>query len=224
MISDDATARPTGRKGIYQSFDAAGSITADERWRWINSLDGAVRIDTETVRIAPDEEPRSEAVSLELSPNLSWRRLVIHALSGKRESRIDFADGRVNLCWRVDEISRTRDYEWTDDCEIDYNSALFNMVILWRNRLAPGQTRNLRVVSLDKVTFEPKRLMQVYTHLGNEQRETPFGRLKLEHIRLDLGGNGERICHLWCDSSGVVFDYAASNGGGFRLVAVNFPS
>lgn len=40
------------RKGIYQAFDAAGNVTADERWQAIRVSQG-IQIDNETVRIHP---------------------------------------------------------------------------------------------------------------------------------------------------------------------------
>ena len=76
---------------------------------------------------------------------------------------------------------------------------------------------------LDSVTFEPEWVRQIYSHVGDEQHDTRFGSLRLAHYTLDFGGDGRYISHFWCDGAGVVFDFVASIGGGFRLVAVNFP-
>ncbi|HEY3342071.1 MAG TPA: putative glycolipid-binding domain-containing protein, partial [Anaerolineae bacterium] len=154
------------RKGIYQTFDAAGDVTADERWRIAGMLGGGARIDTDTVRIAPFAEPRNESFSLELGSQFAYSRLAIHAARDRRESRADFAAGRVSICWRSDDKSKTRDYDLATDCEIGYNSPLFTMVTLWRHALAVGQSSALRVIALDNVTFEPSWQRQVYTYLG----------------------------------------------------------
>ena len=218
-------ARLSGRKGIYQAFDAAGNVIADERWRWAYGIDGAIRVDMEITRIAPAAEPRHETISIELGTAMDWRRLVIHALSGRRECRADFEPGRVNVCARLDAHSRTREYAWADDCEIDYNSALFSMVTRWRTHIKTGESHPIRVLRLDAVTFEPGWLNQTLTGMGSENHATPFGEMQLEHFRRDtsISEHGEQKQHFWCDAAGVVFEYAAS-AGGFRLTAVNFPA
>ncbi len=210
------------RKGIYQSFDAAGNVMADERWRIARTVGGGARVDTDTVRIAPFSEPRNESFGLELAPRLAYARLAIHAARDRRESRADFDAGRASICWRIDDASRTRDYDWATDCEIDYNSPLFNMVTLWRHPLAVGESSVLRVVALDHVTFEPSWMRQVYVRLADEQHETRFGLQRLAHYQVDWGGEN-RLCHFWCDRTGVVFDWQSFAGGGYKLVAVNFP-
>jgi hypothetical protein len=212
------------RKGIYQAFDAQGNITADERWRFMRTVSGGIRIDNETIRIAPFEEPRNESLTLELGPGLEQRLLAIHALNNRRESRARFMAGQADFCWRLDEHSQTREMSWRADCEIDYNSPLFNMVTLWRVKQRLGQPHAFDVAFLDDVTFEPHWMRQVYTFAGHEPRETRFGVLTLGHYLLDFGGDGNHISHFWCDRDGIVFDFASSFGGGFRLVAVNFPA
>jgi hypothetical protein len=211
------------RKGVYQAFDANGNVTADERWQFIRTLDGGIRVDNETARILPFQEPRNESLMFELSSNLELRLLTIRALDNRRESRASFSPERLDICWRLDERSRNRELTWRIDCEIDYNSPLFNMVTLWRSGLLPGRSRAFDAVLLDDVTFEPRWIRQIYTYVGDEQRETRFGNMVLTHYALDFGGDGSQVSHFWCDRGGVVFDFASSYGGGFRLVAVNFP-
>jgi hypothetical protein len=210
------------RKGIFQAFDAAGNVTADERWRITRTLGGGVRIDTDTVRIAPFTEPRNESFSLELGSNLAYSRLAIHAARDRRESRADFTADRASICWRINDTSRTRDYDLATDCEIGYNSPLFNMITLWRHPLAVSESSALRVIALDNVTFEPSWLQQSYSNLGVEQHETRFGLLSLVRYQVDWGGTN-RLSQFWCDATGVVFDFKFFAGGGFKLVAVNFP-
>ena len=53
MSIENRKSKIENRKGVYQAFDADGSVTADERWRFMTTLDGGIRVDTETVRIAP---------------------------------------------------------------------------------------------------------------------------------------------------------------------------
>ena len=223
MTNDKKPDATTNRKGVYQALDANGNVTADERWRLASTRDGGMRIDMETVRIAPFAEPRTESATLELGPQLEWRRLAIHALGDRRESRVDFTTEYAELCWRYDETSRTREYSWTSDCEIDYNSALFNMLTVRRLSLKSGEIRALNVIVLDSVTFEPRWVRQVYGHMGMDERPTRFGVLRLDHFKMDFGGDGVNMCHFWSDQAGVVFDYETSTGSGFRLAGVNFP-
>jgi hypothetical protein len=224
---DNRQSKIVNRKGVYQCYDADGLVTGDERWRVAVAVDGSIRIDTDTTRIAPFAEPRGETMTFQLSPQLELRLLAIHALNNRRESRVELAGGSAHACWRQDEVSKTREFAWTGDCEIDYNSALFNMVTLWRtlrrSELVAGQSRAFDVVYLNPVTFEPTLMRQVYRHGGIEQHDTRFGPMNLHHYSLDFGGDGTRISHFWCDAMGVVFDFAASTGGGYRLAGVNFP-
>jgi hypothetical protein len=210
------------RKGIYQSFDAGGNVTADERWRIAQTIGGGVRVDTDTVRIAPFSEPRDEFFGLELRPGFGYARLVIHAARGQRESVVDFEHGPASICWRIDDVSRTHDYDWANDCEIGYNSPLFNVVTLWRHPLAVGEINVLRVLTLDDVSFEPTWKRQVYARLGDEEHETRFGTLRLAHYQVSLD-DANRLCQFWCDRTGMVFDLHNAAGGGYKLVAVNFP-
>ncbi len=215
------------RKGIYQALNASGDVVGDERWRVASTLGGGMRVDTDTTRIAPFPEPRVESFGLELGPDLAYRRLNIHALNGRRECVADFLPGKAPICWRLDETSRTRDYDWSGDCEIGYNSALFTSVMLWRHPLAPGQSVELRVAQLDNVAFEPSWTRLVMTYEVDERHETRFGTADLARYRLEVDG-GNRLEYCWCDRAGIVFDYLSSAGGnangGYRLMAVNFPS
>jgi hypothetical protein len=213
------------RKGIYQAFEADGQVSADERWRALALVDGGVRIDAEITRIAPFEEPRQESLTLELGPHLALHRLSIHAHDGQRESRIDLSPDqtRADVCWREGEHSHTREFAWNPDCEIDYNSPLFNTVTLWRSRLTAGESRDFQALYLHPVTFEPVWMRQVYSYIGTETHATRFGALMLAHYQMDFGGEGRYFSHFWCDEGGVVFDFKASGGSGFQLVAVNFP-
>ena len=221
----------SGRKGIYQAFDANGNVVADERWRSKAMLGGGLRIDTETVRIAPFVEARNESISFELAPDLTPRRLIINAQSGRRESRIDISPGRADVCWRCDDLSRTREFLWAEDCEIGYNSALFSMVALWRRALAPGESATVRLLRLDDVSFEPLWVQSTVVRLGQERHDTRFGAMDLAHYRVSDSGQAEGSSHRsccdssrdwWCDQTGVIFDFVASNGSGYKLVAVNF--
>ncbi|MCL5996687.1 MAG: putative glycolipid-binding domain-containing protein [Chloroflexi bacterium] len=212
------------RKGVYQAFDADGSVTADERWQFIETLDSGIRIDTDTARIAPFVEPRTESLTFELSPTFALRSLALHAYNNRRESRAGFSDDRANFCWRLDDVSRNREFDWRSDCEIGYNSPLFNMVTLWRSHLQPGQSRTFDVVLIDHVTFEPRWMRQVYTYVGDEQHDTRFGPMPVAHYAVSTVRTRSSDGDFWCDRAGVVFDFMASDGAGFRLVAVNFPS
>ena len=211
------------RKGIYQAFDEAGNVTGDERWRVAGTLDGGVRIDTDTTRLAPFAEPRGESFGLQLAADLAHRHLVVHALSGRREARADFEPGRASFCWRLDETSRTRDYAWAADCEIGYNSPLFLTAMLWRHPLVVGQSAELRMAQLDRVTFEPAWESLQIDYQADELHETRFGLRDMARYRVGFGARSQPG-HLWCDRTGIVFDYAAPAGGGFKLVAVNFPN
>ena len=78
MQIENPKSKIQNRKGIYQSFDADGNVTADERWRIAGTLGGGARLDTDTTRIAPFAEPRNESLSLELGAGLAYHRLAIH--------------------------------------------------------------------------------------------------------------------------------------------------
>jgi hypothetical protein len=222
MINEQPDVSHLSRKGIYQAFDAHGDVVADERWRSKDTLDGGVRIDTETVRIAPFVEARNESVSLELAQDLSPRQLIIHALAGRRESRVDIAPGRADVCWRFDDVSRNREFSWTEDCEIGYNSPLFSVATLWRRRPARGTSAQVKILRLDAVSFEPEWLAFIYTNLGEERHDTRFGPMNLTRFRVDHGTESGGSSYFWCDQTSVIFDFVASNGSGYKLVAVNF--
>jgi hypothetical protein len=185
-------------------------------------LDGSIAIDMDVARIAPFSEPRTESVSLQLSPDLNVRQLSIHARAGQRESRIDVSDRRANVCWRLRDISQTQEYEWAEDCEIGYNSALFTMVSLWRSRTNERSLPKRHVLNLDDVTFAPTWTQLQFINMGTELHETRFGSMNLAHYRLIEGQENNRFNHLWCDETGVVFELNISNGSAYQLVAVNF--
>ncbi len=210
------------RKGIFQTFSGDGNVIADERWRIRPILDRGVRLDTDTVRIAPFIESRSESVAIELNAHLRPRRVSIHALAGRRESRIDLAPPYADVCWRLDDASKTRQFGWAEDCEIGYNSPLFSTVTLWNlheDQNVPGRRQ---VLCLDAVTFEPSLAILLYTNLGTEEHETRFGLMKLTHFRIDNHAHTADTSHFWCDHMGVIFDFVTSSGSGYKLVAVNF--
>lgn len=210
------------RKGIYQAFDVHGDVIADERWRVQPMLDGDIRIDMDVARIAPFREPRMETISLQLSSSLDVQQLSIHGLAGRRESRVEVSAGRANVCWRLRDISQTREFAWAEDCEIGYNSALFTMVSLWRSWDIEYSMAERRVLKLDEVSFAPFWTRLQFVNLGSELHETRFGPMKLAHYRLNEGQEDGRFSHFWCDETGVVFELNACDGSAYQLVAVNF--
>lgn len=208
------------RKGIYQAFDKDQNVIADERWQFITLADGSIQIDNETIRLRPFAEPRRDSITLTLDGELNPQLLTIHALKGKRESRISWVDGAALTCWQFDTTTHRREFAFGAQHELDYISPLFNMVTVWRSRLAVGQSRRFEALLLDAVSFEPTWMTQTYAHVAREPHTTVFGELTLEHYTLDFGG--KHISHFWCDDDGVVFDFRAGAGGGYLLRATNF--
>jgi len=212
------------RKGIYQTFDAAGNVIADERWQAITHADGSRQIDNETVRVGPFAEPRSDSMTVLLDAELRLVEFTIHGLFGTRESRICVLGAERNaatICWRFKGDVHERRIAWREDIEIDWMTPLLNMATVWRSKLAAGQSRAFDCFYLDEVTFKPALMKQTYTRHADEKRNTRFGDMRLQHFTLDFGGDGRHISHFWCDEEGVLFDFKAPDGSGFALTAVN---
>jgi hypothetical protein len=210
------------RKGIYQTFSAQDDVIADERWRCIPTTDGGWRIDTETVRIVPAEEPRNESIMLELDARWNLRRLVIYALRERRECQARVSVNTLDYCWRADDSSTNHTFPWLSDCEIDYNSALFKMVTLRRVACATEPALAFRVLRLNPVTFEPGWTRQRYQCMGEELHNTRFGAMTLTRYQISADDALGDIGDVWCDASGLVYE-SIWNGGCTRLVAVNLP-
>lgn len=212
------------RKGIYQTFDASGHVIADERWQVITLPDGSVQIDNETVRVAPFTEPRSDSLTMLLDPHLRLIEWNIHGLFGTRESRICVLGenrDKATICWRHKADIHEKSVAWRDDIEIDWLTPLCNMVTVWRSELQPGQSRAFDAFLLDEVTFKPTAMKQVYLRLTDERHPTRFGEMSLHHYQMDFGGQAQRFTHFWCDDDGVLYDFVAADGFGFKLTAVN---
>lgn len=211
------------RKGIYQTLDAQNNVIADERWQWMPTTDGGWRVDTETVWISPAPEPRSESISIELDAQYALRRLSIYALRERRECQMRVNNGRIDTCWRMDEVSHNRDFSWADDCEIDYNSALFSAIALKRQALSGNRSRAIRNLQVDALTFEPVWARRRCDYAGEELRQTRFGALRLKRFAVRDADSDIMLSEAWCDADGVVYEHKMVAGGSFILVAVNLP-
>jgi hypothetical protein len=212
------------RKGIYQTFDAAGNVIADERWQAITHADGSLQIDNETVRVGPFAEPRSDSMTALLDKDMRLIEFTIHGLFGTRESRICVlgeARDAATICWRFKGEVNEKRIAWREDIEIDWMSPLLNMATVWRLKLAAGETRAFDCYYLDEVTFKPALMKQIYTRQTDERHDTRFGPMMLQHFTLNFGGEGKRISHFWCDDEGVLFDFKSHDGGAFVLTAAN---
>lgn len=211
------------RKGIYQDFDAAGNVRADERWQVITLPDGSIQIDNETVRVAPFDEPRSDSLTMRLDAELRLVEFTIHGLFGTRESRIcvlgEWRDA-ATICWRHQAEIHEKRVAWDDAIEVDWATPLCNMATVWRSRLEPGQTRSFSSYVLDAVTFRPSAVRQIYTRVEDETHPTRFGDMRLRHYRMDLGGDARNLAEFWCDDDGVLYDFVSAQGR-FVLTAVN---
>lgn len=210
----------TIRKGIYQAFDAAGNVIADERWQAIRLAQG-VQIDNETVRIAPFSEPRSDAMTIQLDDQLRLIEFNIHGLFGTRESRICVlgeSRDRATICWRRGAEIHEQPVRWRDDIEILWNTPLCHMVVIWHSRLAPGQARTFDAFLLDAVTFRPSEIQLTCQRHPDAIHRTRFGQKHLQHYQMI---NGQTHSQLWCDDDGVIYDYVAADGSGYTLTAVN---
>jgi len=63
----------------------------------------------------------------------------------------------------------------------------------------------------------------VCARLGGELRDTRFGRVALDCYELRPADGGAPTGRWWCDRDGVIYEYLAADGSGFRLAAVNLP-
>lgn len=222
------------RKGIYQAFDTAGNVVSDERWQILlpddpSADDGVWQIESEITRMAPFPHPRIESLVAQLvgarSSSMDWQALSIHTRDGTIEAGVRFerdpaGAGCARFCWRRHQHSGQRQYAWKSGCEISYNSPLFGAVAVWRSRLRPGESRIVTMIDIDAVTLEPQPAQQIWSHCGFQTLDTLLGRLTL--ARYEFGPlEAMTRGRLWCDEDGVVYDYAATNGGGFRLAAIS---
>ncbi len=209
------------RKGIYNTFDETNAMYCDERWQVATLADGSIQIDNETTRLKPFAEPRSDSVTFMMDASLRPLQWNIHGLYGHREGRISWVEDKVLTCWQHGLTTNRNEYAWKDTDEVDYFSPLFNMVTIRRSSLRKGEQRTFDTLYLDPVTFEPNWMKQTYVNDGIESHTTRLGSLPLHHYRMIIGELG--TSHMWCDDSGLVFDFVSSSGGNFKLVAVNFP-
>jgi hypothetical protein len=212
------------RKGIYQTFDAAGNVIADERWQAITHVDGSRQIDNETVRVGPFAEPRSDSMTVLLDKDLRLIEFTIHGLFGTRESRICVlgeARDAATLCWRFKGEVHEQRIAWREDIEIGWVTPLLSMATVWRMKLAAGESRALDCYTLDQVTFKPALLKRTYTRHADERRDTRFGPMTLQHYSIEQAGDEKRIAQFWCDDEGVLFEYKSHAGGGYVLTAAN---
>lgn len=214
------------RKGIYQAFAPSGDVIADERWQAIRLPDGSIQIDNETVRVAPFDEPRSDSMTIRLDAQLRLVEFTIHGLFGTRESRICVLGerrDRATICWRHKAEIHEKHVAWREDIEITWTTPLCTMVIVWRSRLQPGQTRTFDAFLLDAVTFKPTAVRQTYHRQPDERYMTRFGERVLQHYEVTAVDDGRtrRIARFWCDDDGVLFDFIADDGHRIQLTAVN---
>ena len=209
------------RKGIYNTFDKHGNMYCDERWQVATLPDGSTQLDNETTRIKPFAEPRSDSVTFLLDPHLQPLSWTIHGLKGHREGRVSWVDDKAFTCWQHGLSTNRREFAWKAQDELDYFSPLFNMLTIRRSALAAGQHRTFDTLFLDPVTFEPSWMQQTYANLGLESHQSRLGIIDLHHYSMIFGNDASS--HMWCDDTGLVFDLVDSSGGGFKLVAVNFP-
>ncbi len=212
------------RKGIYQTFDPAGNVIADERWQAITHADGSRQIDNETVRVGPFAEPRSDSMTMLLDNEMRLVEFTIHGLFGTRESRIcvlGAARDAATLCWRLKGDIHEKRIAWHEGIEIDWATPLLNMATVWRSKLAAGERRTFDCCRLDAVSFKPSMLKQTYTRHADEKHETRFGSMMLQHFTMDIGGDGMYLSHFWCDDEGVLFDFKAHDGSSVMLTAAN---
>lgn len=209
------------RKGIYQAFDSAGNVTADERWQLIVTGSGACRVESEITRIAPFAEPRIESIVAELDDQRRWQSLRLHTQSNRREAGARFDPAGAWLCWRLDHESGQQVFAGWNDGDIGYNSPVFSMVTIWRSRLQAGESRLLDTIVLDPLTLEPRRMTQTCTHFGTDVRDGPFGRLALAHFEV---ASDQATSRMWCDADAVIHICQSSPGGGYRLLAADQPA
>ncbi|MDW8352065.1 MAG: putative glycolipid-binding domain-containing protein, partial [Anaerolineae bacterium] len=177
----------TNRKGIYQTFAPSGDVIADERWQAIRMPDASIRVDNETVRVAPFDEPRSDAMTIVLDPQLRLIEFTIHGLFGKRESRICVSGehrDQATICWRHQAEIHEKRIAWREDIEIGWTTPLCVMVTVWRSRLQPGQSRAFDAFLLDAITFKPTAVRQIYRRRPDESHSTRFGEMMLQHYEI----------------------------------------
>jgi len=208
------------RKGIYQAFDPAGNVIADERWQAVR-LSRGVQIDNETARLAPFGEPRSDAMTIQLDEQLRLLEVTVHGLFGTRESRVRVlgeARDHATICWRHKAQVHEKSVRWRDDIEILWNTPLCYMVMIWHSRLTPGQARNLDAILLDAITLRPSEIRLILQRQSDERHPTRFGEKLLQHYQII---NGQLSSQIWCDEDGVIYDCAAADGSGYVLTAVN---
>lgn len=210
----------TTRKGIYQTFEADGTMSADERWQIVTFDDGSIQIDTETVRLRPFPEPRSEAVQLNLRPDLGLDVLTIHGLMGHREARVNAAGDRAFFCWQFMRETHRSEHAWSPRHALDYASPLLTVALIRRLGLDQGETGRAPVARLDAVTYAPHFSEVECARLGDDERETRFGARPVQHYTLATVGRG-LDAHVWCEPDGIVHECRCADGRLIVLTGVN---
>jgi hypothetical protein len=203
------------RKGVYQAFARDGAVLSDERWQAVRLPDGSIHVENETARVAPFDEPRSDSVTYMLDEKLRLLDFSIHALYGARESRVCVlgeARDAATICWRHKGDVREQHVAFDEHVELDWQSPLFSMIIVWRSGLAEGESRAFGCWVLDAVSFEPARRGYRLRNAGQESIDTRFGALRLWRYTLDTDvASDKRV--FWCDDDGVVYLLNSASGG-----------
>jgi hypothetical protein len=203
------------RKGVYQAFARDGAVLSDERWQAVRLPDGSIHVENETVRVAPFDEPRSDSVTYMLDAQLRLLDFTIHGLFGARESRVCVlgeARDAATICWRHKGDVHEQRVAFDERIELDWQSPLFGMVMVWRSSLAAGKSRTFDCWVLDPVSFAPVSRRYTLHNAGQETFDTRFGALRLWRYLLHTGlPSGERT--FWCDDGGVLYQLNSDTGG-----------
>lgn len=194
-------------KGIYQHLTSDGRVVADERWQAVPLRAGGVRLDNETVRVAPFDEPRGDSLGISLDADLQLVELTIHGLFARREVRIRPSEDQPDtlvVCWRFKGEVNEMTLPGGPDVWFDWSTPLLTMVALWRLKLEVNQSHALHVYALDAVSFRPQATTRTVHRLADETRDTRFGARTLAHYQAH--DEDRALVEVWCDADGLIYE------------------
>lgn len=171
-------------------------------------------------------EPIRYEYDYELESSLEPRQLELRTTRGGNFTELKLERNRDN--WRLEVKGRGRkktkqQLGRRQDAVVDFDSLLFNSLVIQQLGLMPEQHRDVDAVVLTLPDLAGARVKQVYRRVADEELQTDIlGKVQAEVYELDADGKTHR---LWMAPSGIVLQAKFDRlGGEVELVLTRLKS